>query len=61
MSDIILNALEPGVTYPVLLFLNIVFVLLLVTLVMLILLVGFNIHLLVFLFLTAGLMIGLNM
>lgn len=61
VSDIILNAVEPGVNNSVLIFLNIVFTLLLLTLVALILLTGFNIHLVLFSILTVGLMIGLNM
>lgn len=61
VSDIIMNAVEPGVSYSVLLFLNIVFLLLLLTLVALMLLTGFNIHLMVFSILTVGLMIGFNM
>lgn len=61
VSDIILNAVEPGVNYSVLLFLNIVFILLLVTLVVLTLVTNFNIHLIIFSILTVGLMIGLNM
>ena len=61
VSDIILNAVEPGINYSVLLFLNVVFILLLVTLVTLMILVGLNIHLLVFSVLTVGLMIGFNM
>ncbi len=60
ISDIILNAVEPGVNYSVLLFLNIVFILLLLIPVMMSVLTGFNIHLLIFGVLTVMLMIGFN-
>lgn len=61
VSDIILNAVEPGVNNSVIIFINIVFGLLLVTAVALTIVLGFNIHLIVFSILTAGLMIALNM
>ena len=61
VSDIILNAVEPGVNYSVLLFLNIVFVLLFLTLVLFTFITDFNIHLIFLSILTLGLMIGLNM
>lgn len=61
LSDIVLNAIQPGVNYSVLLFLNIVFGLLLLTILALIIVTNFNIHLVVFAILTAGLMISLNM
>ena len=60
VSDIILNAIEPGVNASVLIFINVVFALLLVTVVV-ILLIDFNVILLVFGILAAGLMIGMNM
>ncbi len=58
ISDIILNAVEPGVNYSVLLY--IVFILLLLIPVMMSVLTGFNIHLLIFGVLTVMLMIGFN-
>ncbi len=61
VSDIILNAVEPGVNYSVLLFLNIVFVLLFSTLVIFIFVTDFNLHLIFLSILTLGLMIGINM
>lgn len=60
-SDIVLNAIQPGVNYSVLLFLNIVFGLLLLTVLVLAIVTNFNVHLVVFAILTAGLMISLNM
>ena len=61
VSDIVLSAIQPGVNYSVLLFLNIVFGLLLLTIVVLVILTNFNIHLVVFAILTVGLMISINM
>lgn len=61
VSDIILNAIEPGVNKSVLLFLNIIFVLLLITLIAQSFLIGFNVHLIIMSILTVGLMIGVNM
>lgn len=61
VSDIILNAVEPGVNTSVILFINIVFGLLLVTAVALTIITGFSIHLIIFSILTVGLMIALNM
>ena len=61
VSDIILNAFEPGVNYSILVCLNVVFVFLLLTLVALCFITDFNIHLIIFIVLTVGLMIGLNM
>jgi hypothetical protein len=61
VSDVILNAVEPGVNYSVVIFINIVFGLLLVTSVVLTIVTEFNTHLIFFTILTAGLMIALNM
>lgn len=61
VSDIVLNAVEPGVNSSVVLFINIVFGLLLVTAVVMTVVTDFNIHLIFFSILTAGLMIALNM
>ena len=61
VSDIVLNAVEPGVNGPVLFFMNTVFVLLFSTVVVLSFLTGFNIHILLFGILTIGLMVGINM
>ncbi len=60
VSDIVLNAIEPGVNTSVLIFINVVFALLLFTVVG-ILLIEFNVLLLTFGLLAAGLMIGVNM
>lgn len=60
VSDIVLNALEPGVNASVLVFLNVIFVLLLATLVGLSFATGFNVHILLFGVLTVGLMVGFN-
>lgn len=61
VSDIILNAVEPGVNHSVIIFVNIVFGLLIVTALTLTIITGFNIHLMIFSILSAGLMIALNM
>ena len=61
VSDIILNAVEPGVNYSVIAFVNIVFGLLLLTSIVLTVLTDFNLHLIFFTILTAGLMVALNM
>lgn len=61
VSDIILNAVEPGVNYSVIAFINIVFGLLLLTSIVLTILTGFNLHLIFFTILTVGLMVALNM
>jgi len=59
ISDIVLNAVEPGVNTSVLIFINVAFVLLLVT-VAVVLLIDFNMMLLLLGILAAGLMIGVN-
>lgn len=61
VSDILLNAVEPGVNTSVIIFINIVFGLLIVTAVTLTIFTGFNIHLIFFSILSVGLMIALNM
>lgn len=61
VSDVVLNAFEPGVNRSVLLFLNIVFILLLLTLVALCFVTGLNFHFAFLLVLTVGLMIALNL
>ena len=60
VQDIILNVFEPGVNQSVLIFLNLAFVLLLLTLVGLTLLVGLDLHILLLIVLAVGLMIGFN-
>ena len=61
LSDIVLNTIEPGVNASVLIFLNVVFVLLLATLVGVSIVTGFSIHILIFGVLAVGLMVGFNM
>ena len=60
VQDIILNIFEPGVNRSVLIFLNLAFGLLLLTLVGLTLLVGLDLHILLLTVLAVGLMIGFN-
>lgn len=60
VSEVILNAIEPGVNASVLIFLNLVFVLLLATLVGLFFFTGFSIHILILGVLAVGLMVGFN-
>lgn len=60
VQDIVLNIFEPGVNQSVLIFLNLAFILLLLTLVGLTLLVGFDLHILFFIVLAIGLMAGFN-
>ena len=59
--DVVLNAFEPGVNNSVLLFMNIVFVLLLCSLVAITFIIGFNIHLLILGILAFGLMLAFNL
>ena len=60
MEDIILNVFEPGVNGSVLIFLNLAFVLLLLTLVGVTALVGLDLHILLLIVLAIGLMAGFN-
>lgn len=60
VQDIVLNIFEPGVNQSVIIFLNITFVLLLLTLVGLTVLVGFDLHILFLIVLAVGLMAGFN-
>ena len=60
VQDIVLNIFEPGVNQSVLIFLNLTFLLLLLTLVGLTVLVGFNLHILFLIVLAVGLMVGFN-
>lgn len=60
VQDIVLNVFEPGVNRSVLIFLNLAFVLLLLTLVGLTLLVGLDINILLLTVLALGLMVGFN-
>ena len=60
IQDVMLNAIEPGINNSVLLFLNIVFVLLLLTLFLISLIVGLNIHLLFLAILSLGFMVAFN-
>ena len=59
-QDVVLNAIEPGINNSVLLFLNIVFILLLLTLFLISLIVGLNIHLVFLAILSLGLMVAFN-
>lgn len=61
LFDIVLNAVEPGVNNSVLIFLNGVFVLLLVTIVLVALLIGLNIHVIILGIIALGLMVGFNL
>ena len=60
IADLLLNAFEPGVNSSVLIFLNLVFFLLLVTLVAVMFITGINLHIIFLGILALGLMIGLN-
>lgn len=60
ISDLVLNAFEPGVNSAVLIFINLVFFLLLVTLVAVTFVTGINIHTIFLGILALGLMIGFN-
>lgn len=61
LADLVLNAIEPGVNRSVLVFINVVFGLLLATLVAtMVLLVGLNVHVIIMSLLAAGLLVGLN-
>jgi hypothetical protein len=59
-TDLLLNAIEPGVNNSVLIFLNLVFFLLLVTLVAVTFITGINLHVIFLGILALGLMIGFN-
>ena len=60
-ADIILNAVEPGTNQTVLIFLNLVFLLLLVTLAGVSVFTGINIHVIILGIITIGLCIGFNL
>lgn len=60
IADLMLNAFEPGVNSSVLIFLNLVFFLLLVTLVAVTFITGINMHIIFLGILALGLMIGFN-
>lgn len=61
LADIVLNAIEPGANQAVLIFLNIVFVLLLVTLAGVTVFTGINIHVIFLAVIALGLMVGFNL
>lgn len=61
LLDVVLNAIEPGVNNSVLIFLNGVFVLLLVTLAIVAVFTGINLHIIFLGVLALGLMIGFNL
>ena len=60
LNDLMLNAFEPGVNSSVLIFLNLVFFLLLITLVAVTFITGINMHIIFLGILALGLMIGFN-
>lgn len=60
VADLLLNAFEPGVNSSVLIFLNLVFFLLLVTLVAVTFITGINLHVIFLGILALGVMIGFN-
>ena len=60
LSDLVLNAFEPGVNSAVLIFLNLIFFFLLATLVAVTFVTGINIHVIFLGILALGLMIGFN-
>ena len=60
ISDLVLNAIEPGVNSSVLVFLNLVFLLLLATLAAITVFTGINIHIVFLGIVALGLMIGFN-
>ena len=60
VSDLVLNAFEPGVNSSVLIFLNLVFFLLLATLVAIMFITGINWHIIFLAILAVGLLIGFN-
>ena len=60
-SDLVLNAFEPGVNSSVLVFLNVVFFLLLATLVAVTFVTGINVHIIFLGIIALGLMIGFNL
>ena len=61
LADIILNAVEPGTNQTVLIFLNLVFLLLLATLVGVSVFTGINIHIVILGIITIGLGLGFNL
>lgn len=61
LADLVLNAIEPGVNRSVLVFVNVVFGLLLATLVtMMVLFMGLNVHVIIMCLLATGLLVGFN-
>ena len=60
VTDLLLNAFEPGVNSSVLIFLNLIFFLLLVTLVAATFITGINLHFIFLEILALGLTIGFN-
>ena len=61
LSDVILNAFQPGVNHSVLMFINIVFLLLLLTLILIIaFLTGYKLYMVILLMIAFGLFIGFN-
>lgn len=60
VTDLLLNAFEPGVNSSVLIFLNLIFFLLLVTLVAVTFITGINLHVIFLGILALGLMVGFN-
>ena len=61
ITDVVLSAIEPGVNNSVLVLINAIFVLLVVTLTLiLVLLTGFNIHVIIMCLLAVGVLIGVN-
>lgn len=60
VQDIVLNIFEPGVNQSVLIFLNLTFLLLILTLIGITVLVGFDLHILFLMVLAVGLMVGFN-
>lgn len=61
ITDVALSVVEPGVNSSVLVFINAVFVLLLITLILiLVFLTGFNMHVIIMCLLAVGVLIGIN-
>ena len=60
VQDIVLNIFEPGVNRSVLIFLNLTFLLLILTLIGITVLVGLDLHILFLMVLAVGLMVGFN-
>ena len=61
LSDVILNVFQPGVNHSVLMFINIVFLLLLLTLILIIaFLTGYKLYMVILVMIAFGLFIGFN-